>query len=194
MAARTTMAALIALVRGLINDPTGASQAFTDDQIQEHLDYFRLYTNDTLTSLSNQAGTVIGWKSASRNWEDGAVLVDESLTILSALSSNFLSGYWTFTINPSSVYVSGWTYDVYASASELLTLWAGKLGSDITKFSADGSSYEFGSVKNQKLALAAQYMAKSSTMGGPRTAEMVRNDLNVSYRTTGSNGETWPQY
>lgn len=179
MAARTTMAKLIALIRGLINDPAGASQAFTDDQIQEHLDFWRLYRNDELTSLTNQAGTVVGWQSSNRYWEDGAALVDGSSSILSALSTDPINGYWTFTVNPTSVFVSGWIYDVYATAAELLTLWAGKLGADVTKFSADGSSYEFASTKSQKLALASQYAAKSSTMGGPKSVEMVRNDLNV---------------
>lgn len=181
MAARTTMAALITLVRGLINDPAGASQAFTDDQIQASLDEYRLYQNDNPTSLSNQAGTVIGWKSSYRYWESDAVLVNGSSSILSALSSDPITGLWTFTANPTSVYVSGWVYDLYASAAELLTLWAGKLTSEITKFSADGSSYEIVSLKSQKLALASLYMARSSTMGGIQTAEMVRNDLNSNY-------------
>ena len=182
MAARATMAKLIALVRGLINDHAGTAQIFTDDQIQEHLDYCRLYMNDELTNLKNQSNAVIGWQSSNRYWEDTAVLVDGSSTILSALSSDPITSYWTFTVNPSSVFVSGLVYDVYAAAAELLTLWAGKLGSsEVTKFSADGSSYEFGSSINQKLALASQYMAKSSILGGPRTAEMVRNDLNVIY-------------
>jgi len=179
MAARITMATLIALVRGLINDPAGASQAFTDDQIQEQLDFYKLYTNDTLTALKNQAETVVGWKSANRNWEGGVTLVDEALSILSPVTEDELQGYWTFATTPSSVYASGWVYDVYASAAELLTLWAGRLASEVTKFSADGSSYEFASTKSQKLALAAQYMAKSSTMGGPKSVEMVRNDLNI---------------
>lgn len=179
MAARSTMAKLIALIRGLINDPAGAAQIFTDDQIQEQLDFYKLYTNDTLTALKNQAETVIGWQSSNRYWEDGAALVDGSSSILSAATTDPITGYWTFTVNPTSVFVSGWIYDVYATASELLTLWAGKLGADVTKFSADGSSYEFASTKSQKLALAAQYAAKSSTMGGPRSVEMVRNDLNI---------------
>lgn len=179
MAARTTMAKLITLVRGLINDPAGAAQTFTDDQIQEELDFYRLYKNDTLTPLKNQADAVIGWQSAYRHWEDGAALVDDTLTTLSPATADPLQGFWTFAVNPTSVYVSGWVYDVYASAAELLTLWAGRLVNDITKFSADGSSYEFGSVKGQKLALAAQYMARSTTMGGPQSVEMVRNDLNI---------------
>ena len=181
MAARTTMATLITLTRGLINDPVGASQAFTDEQVQDGLDNYKLYTNDVLAALKNQADAVVGWQSSWRYWEGGLSLVDEALVALTPATADLIQGYWTFAVNPSSVYASGWVYDVYASAAELLTFWAGKLGSEITKFSADGSSYEFDLVKNQKLALAAQYMAKSSTMGGAKSVEMVRNDLNINY-------------
>jgi len=42
MAIRTTMATLVARIRVMISDPSGASQVFSDDTIQEVLDLSRV--------------------------------------------------------------------------------------------------------------------------------------------------------
>ena len=170
------MASIITLVRGLINDPAGASQQFTDDAIEDRLDLTRTYRlKEELTALAEPAGTQLKFQSAYRYWESDLSLTNPAGTVLSPTSSDPISGYFVFGSTQSAVYATGFTYDVYAAAAELLTLWAGRIEQDVLKFSADGSSYEFSGVRDAKLRLAAQYRARSSTFG-MMSATMVRDD------------------
>jgi len=174
--ARAAMASIITLVRGLINDPAGASQQFTDDAIEDRLDLTRTYRlKEELTALAEPAGTQLKFQSAYRYWESDLSLTNPAGTVLSPTSSDPISGYFVFGSTQSAVYATGFTYDVYAAAAELLTLWAGRIEQDVLKFSADGSSYEFSGVRDAKLRLAAQYRARSSTFG-MTSATMVRDD------------------
>jgi len=174
--ARAAMASIITLVRGLINDPAGASQQFTDDAIEDRLDLTRTYRlKEELTALAEPAGTQLKFQSAYRYWESDLSLTNPAGTVLSPTSSDPISGYFVFGSTQSAVYATGFTYDVYAAAAELLTLWAGRIEQDVLKFSADGSSYEFSGVRDAKLRLAAQYRARSSTFG-MMSATMVRDD------------------
>jgi uncharacterized protein (DUF2237 family) len=174
--ARAAMASIITLVRGLINDPAGASQQFTDDAIEDQLDLTRTYRlKEELTALAEPAGTQLKFQSAYRYWESDLSLTNPAGTVLSPTSSDPISGYFVFGSTQTGVYATGFTYDVYAASAELLTLWAGRIEQDILKFSADGSSYEFSGIRDAKLRLAAQYKARSSTFG-MTSATMVRDD------------------
>lgn len=178
--ARATMAGLITLVRGLINDPMGSSQQYTDEAIEDQLDLAREYHHiSALTALPEPAGTQLKFKSEHRYWESDVSLSDPAGTVLTPASSDPISGYFVFGSTQSAVYATGFTYDVYAAAAELLSLWAGRIEQDIVKFSADGSSYEFEGVRNAKLKLASQYKAKSSRFGAIQTVRMVRDDYYV---------------
>lgn len=176
MAVRESMTQIIDFVRVLMHDPAGANAQYSGEQIQEQLDLMRIYTNDRLSPCGEP---IAGWQSDYRYWENDTQVSDGIANNLSPLSADPMHGYWTFGSNPAAVYASGWVHDPYGAAAELLSIWAGALGSEVTKFSADGSSYEFGSIKNEKLKLAAQYRAKSLTMGGVKSVRMVRDDLNA---------------
>lgn len=174
--ARAAMASIITLVRGLINDPAGASQQFTDDAIEDQLDLTRTYRlKEELTALAEPAGTQLKFQSAYRYWESDLSLTNPAGTVLTPASSDPISGYFVFGSTQSAVYATGFTYDVYAAAAELLTLWAGRIEQDVLKFSADGSSYEFSGIREAKLRLAAQYKARSNAFGAT-SATMVRDD------------------
>ena len=178
MAARATMTNLIALVRGLINDPAGASQQFSDDAIQAQLDLHRDYLlKEALTALPAPDGSQLKWQSAKRNWEADLTLTNPAGTALTPESSDPISGYFTFAQSQDGVQATGFTYDTYAAAAELLTLWAGRIEQDLTKFSADGSSYEFAGVRDSKLKLAKEYMTKSAAFGSIQSVRMVRDDF-----------------
>ena len=173
------MANLITLVRGLINDPVGATQQFSDDAIQAQLDLHRDYLlKEALTALPAPDGSQLKWQSAKRNWEADLTLTNPAGTALTPESSDPISGYFTFAESQVAVYATGFTYDPYAAAGELLTIWAGRIEQDITKFSADGSSFEFAGLRDSKLQLAKEYMAKSKAFGSIRSVKMVRDDLN----------------
>ena len=175
--ARAAMASIITLVRGLINDPAGASQQFTDDAIEDRLDLTRTYRlKEELTALAEPAGTQLKFQSAYRYWESDLSLTNPAGTVLSPTSSDPISGYFVFGSTQTGVYATGFTYDVYAASAELLSLWAGRIEQDVLKFSADGSSYEFSGVRDAKLRLAAQYRARSSAFGAIASVGLVRDD------------------
>jgi hypothetical protein len=167
----TTISLLITKIRGLINDPVSISQIFSDADINAALENFRIYTEDE--SLT-QVGT-LGWQSKWRNWEDVS-LVDSYGTTLTAVTENLTQGFWTFATTPTAVLATGWVHDVYAASADLLVLWAGKLSQDVTKFSSDGSSYEFGSERDSKLFLARQYQDRSYGFGSIQSIKVVRDD------------------
>lgn len=176
--ARATMASLITLVRGLINDPVSVTAQFTDDEIQTQLDELREYVRlGELTPLVNPDGiTQQKFQSPYKYWESDVSITDSAGTALTPTTSDPKGGYFTFTTSQAAVYATGFTYDVYAASAVLLTLWAGRIEQDVTKFSADGSSYEFEGLGNSKLKLAAEYKAKSSRYGAIQTVRMIRDD------------------
>lgn len=179
MATRATMTDLITLVRGLIAD-SETPPAFTDEEIESGLDLRRDYVfKEALTAYPAPDGSQKKWQSAHKFWESDVILTDPAGTALEpGLTSDPNSGYFTFAESQVAVYATGFTYDPYAAAGELLTIWAGRIEQDITKFSADGSSFEFAGLRDSKLQLAKEYMAKSKAFGSIRSVKMVRDDLN----------------
>lgn len=174
MAARATMAGLITLVRGFINDPSGAEQTFTDEEIQQQLDS----TRDRIIGLDLIAyGTLPSTEFFThlKNFENGAVLTENDAT-LTPVTSDPINGYWTFSEPHYSIQLSGWSYDVYAASAELLTIWSARLGQSISQFSADGSSYTFENRTASLLKMAAEYRAKSPLYGAVKSVRMVRDD------------------
>ena len=102
--ARAAMASIITLVRGLINDPAGASQQFTDDAIEDRLDLTRTYRlKEELTALAEPAGTQLKFQSAYRYWESDLSLTNPAGTVLSPTSSDPISGYFVFGSTQSAV-------------------------------------------------------------------------------------------
>lgn len=176
--ANDTTRSIIALVRALINDRAGAEQQFYDEDIQRQLEALREWVVEELKPLPQPDGGQLRWRSANRYWEADLELTDPAGTALEPALSDPNSGYFTFADSQEAVYASGFVHDPYAAAAELLTLWAGRIEQDIIEFSSDGASYKFAGTIPQKLAMAAEYKAKSRTYGGIRTVRMVRNDIN----------------
>lgn len=171
------MTDLIVVVRGLINDPTGAEQAFTDEVIQNELDLNRFYNSSLpLIPLPNPDGSIYKWRIQTPHWEKDAVLSDTAGTVLVPDTANYIAGLFTFNEAHEELVITGFCYDVYAVCADLLLFWAGRIEQDITKFSADGSSFEFADTAQSKVALASQFAAKSLKYGGVRVIAMVRND------------------
>lgn len=175
--ARDTMDTLIGLVRVLINDPLSANSQFMDDEIEAQLDLARAWKVERLQPLPI-VGSLNGtrWQSVNKYWESDVELSNGAGEVIvpDQLDSN--AGYFVFAESQDEVTASGFTYDVFAASAELLTVWAGRIEQDITKFSADGSSFEFASVMQSKLKQAESYRAQSKKYGGIRTAKMVRDD------------------
>lgn len=183
---RQSLDQLIERVRQLIGDGSSDPRdwTFQDEQIQAHLDQTRAYHDNAELDPLGQAGDTKLFSSTIKFWDLGVVVRDPdgSQLALDYEASNLIAGHFVITdYVPAAAYVSGWSYDLYAVCADLLVLWAGRLEQDITKFSADGSSYEFAGATKGKLALAADFRAKSDAMfsrglGDIQTVTMVRND------------------
>jgi len=123
--ARSTMAALIARVRLLINDPSGASQVWADDDIQDVMDESRVdVRNQALKATPTFSGSTIEYLdyfSSLAGWEDGYVLKQYLITTVTPSVLEPIAGHWQFadsTLPP--VYISGSLHDVYRAAADLL--------------------------------------------------------------------------
>ncbi|MEL7626978.1 MAG: hypothetical protein AAGU15_08985 [Anaerolineaceae bacterium] len=176
MTVRTTMTELISLVRGLINDPLESDMTFQEYEIQVELDLYRTWNNiAALTALPSADGSQTNWKATQHYWES-PVLTDGVGNTLTPETTDAIAGYFVFAETQEAVFASGFSYDVYAAAAELLTMWAGRLAQDITKFSADGSSFEFGGLQKAKLDMAARYRAMSPSFSGIKLIKLARDD------------------
>ena len=183
---RESLVDLIALVRQYIGDGSSDPRdwTFQDEQIQAHLDQTRAYHDNAELDPLGQAGDTKLFSSTIKFWDLGVVVrdLDGSQLALDSEASNLIAGHFALdNQTPAAAFVSGWSYDLYGVCADLLVLWAGRLEQDITKFSADGSSYEFAGATKGKLALAADFRAKSDAMfsrglGDIQTVTMVRND------------------
>lgn len=170
MAARTSMAALIAKTRMLIGDSAGSTQVFTDDEIQTVLDaHEKNIRYEALTPMvtivSGGAVTWLIWKSKYGDWEDDAEVVDGTYTEITPSVFDAAEGEWTFTTSQKVVFVTGDAYDVHGSAAQLLDYWIAKLKLGVD-FAADGGNYSLSQRITALEKMRNAYLAKSWDAGG----------------------------
>lgn len=131
--ARATMATLITFVRRKIGDPAGASQVFSDDDIQAELDSVRLdvIPPEVLIPAYTIAGGTYGWLdfySSYPFWEDGATLYDVGWNIITASATEPLrepddtgkAAHFQFAATQFAVRAQGHSFDVWAASANLL--------------------------------------------------------------------------
>src|SRR5579862_671494 len=111
MSIRSSMAPLIARARLMINDPAGAPQQFTDQQIQDTLDdwrsdvrYEQLTPAPSIVNTSNSdAGPAdfiwADYYSLFHWWESDMVIQDGHFIVLTPLTSDYVVGHWQFEVN-----------------------------------------------------------------------------------------------
>lgn len=176
--ARASLTTLIAKTRLLVDDPAGASQVFTDDQIQDALDarrdearYHPLIEHETI-SAGGGSTTYLTFTSLVGAWDTDTALVDSTYTTLTPATSDLINGRWTFSTEPKMpVMITGFTYDLYGSAGDLLAQRA-TLESDSFTVTADGLSLSRNEKQANYRARAEEYWAKAR----PRVASMIRTD------------------
>ena len=137
--ARTTLATIIGLVRGLVNDPASDSSTFTDDQIQLALDGRRAYASYVKTEEKPTItpGGVVRWYifyAPCPMWEDGASVVDQAFVPLDANAGPWVS--WPVyseglpgvgnqldaTVSPNPDLINGvWTFGAQPKYPVMLT-------------------------------------------------------------------------
>lgn len=195
MTVRSTMAAIIAETRLLINDPAGGSQLFTDQQIQDHLDdtrddvrYELLTSAPSIVNLGEQTSTPADYIWADyfskyHWWESDCVIQDGHFIVLTPLASDFIVGHWQFdSLTPfvdgtvpgqyPPLFATGKTYDINLAAS---TLWRFRAASLATAydFTADGQTFH----RSQQMAMCLKMSDYYACRARVRTLPVMRDDL-----------------
>jgi len=184
MSVRPTLADLISQVRLLISDPAGASQKFSDLQIQVQLDerrrdarYMELNAAETLVTNG-----VVKWThfySDVSYWEEGVVLQNGSWVNVIPDTADLRTGLWTFTAGTTPpVFAIGNYYDVYGACADLLEIRLASFAEDFD-FSTEGTSVRK-SVKSTNIAsLIKMYRQKQL----PIEIGMIRTDMSPQHST-----------
>jgi hypothetical protein len=200
MAVRTSMAALIALVRKMINDPSGATQQFADQDIQDRLDASRddvRYENLILAPSfvnTNVGGTLVpqtvyaDYYSKFGYWEDSVVLQGYSngtyWAVLTPVSAELMTdqAHWMFEADPFGspsvpgqlppLFATGKVYDPYHAAADLLEFWA---ATSLTAYdvTTDGQTFHRSQMTDMRMKAAAMYRRKAK----PRIIKQTRADV-----------------
>lgn len=179
MAVRSTMAGLIARVRTMINDPAGASQVWTDQDIQNVLDESRqdIY-NMPLDPKPTFSGATISWLDYETpvelgDWEDDIVLKQYLTVVVTPATIDDIVGHYTFAASTfPPVYITGKTYDIHRSAADLLDRWAARWVLQFS-FSSDGQSFQKAQAATALQALAKTFRLKQRAGG----STMKRTDI-----------------
>ncbi len=198
MAVRSSMAALIASVRQLINDPAGGSQIFADQDIQDVFDESRVdFKNARLIPKPTFTGSTIQYLdywSDWGGWEDGYLLKQYLVTTVTPSVLEPIAGHWTFaatTLPP--VYISGSLHDRYRVAADMLERWAARYMTRFD-FTSDAQSFRVSQVPAQLQALAKTYRAKQrlsslsvvrSDLGGEQSQVIGLGPTVIDYMTSG---------
>src|SRR5262245_55358434 len=103
--ARAAMANLITCLRRHIGDPSGASQTWSDNELQDTLDQHRTdHDGLTLERIASYPAGVLSYLEYAApvgDWEEDAALADSGHTALTPAASDYLTGRWTFASEPS---------------------------------------------------------------------------------------------
>src|SRR5258708_19251312 len=206
MPVRSTMSDLIALERTMISDPAGASQQFTDQQVEDGVERVRddigYEVVDPFSSIVNTASTnniaafiFADYYSKQGYWEADVVLQGLLGTaywkVLTPVSAELLldnGAHWQFEASVFTtgtvpgqlppVFATGTVYDVYSAAANLLDFWAATLTGRFD-FSSDGQSFRVSQLMQAKQKMA-DYLRRQAK---PKLARMVRTDLQREHET-----------
>lgn len=198
MPVRSTMSDLITLVRTMIADPAGASQQFSDQQIQDRLDQSRddiryeglaiAPSIVNLNSTANSASTIFAdYYSKYGWWEADVVLQGQGSTglpwiVLTPAASDLIVGHWQFETSVFTsgtvpgqlppIFATGKIYDPNCAAADLLEFWAATLAGayDVT---VDGQTLRRSQLMAAKLTMAGYYRK----LAKPRIAKQSRHDV-----------------
>jgi hypothetical protein len=176
---RESMTALVAIVRGLIDD-NAVPPHYDDDKIQEALDAHALDVRYEQTRALETRGPG-GARSYlehrhTRTHFEAAQLTDASYNEITAAASDLITGRWTLAESRQVVYVVGTSYDVHGAASDLVEEWAAsyKLKSNFTD---SGLTINYGQRYEQLVALAERLRKRARTNKPAQTGRLISTDF-----------------
>lgn len=175
--ARESLLAIIATVRGMVDDPAGDDQWFTDADIARALDrrrdearYYPLAKKATIAPGGTT--TYLTFEAPVGDWEGGVALVDSGYHPATPATSDLIAGRWTFAAEPDlPVMLTGFTHDLYGAAGDLLLARA---AAEAAAFdvSADGVTLSRSQKQSGYEQRAYAYLAKART----QVTRLVRTD------------------
>lgn len=151
-------AALAALRSSLRLLTSGPGAGLTDDQLDTFLTQNREYLHRMpLTPTPDR--TV--WYAGAGWWDADAALTDARGAALVATDADMSAGRFTFAASqPGTVYLTGYTYDLYAAAAAVWDYLAQGVA-DTFDASADGATYNLSQVVARYENRAASYRAQA---------------------------------
>lgn len=182
MAVRSSMAALIARTRLLINDLSSATQQFADQDIQDVLDESRVdVVNQALEPRPTYVVGTIQYLNyySQGGWEDDYVFKQYLTIVVTPSTLEPIAGHFAFaTSTLPPVYITGKLYDVYRAAADLLERWAAVW---VFRYAA---TFDGQTAQRQQVAIALQNLAttyrKKQRAG---TIKMIRSDIAANQAT-----------
>lgn len=178
--ARASLADLLARLRDLVADPAGASQAWSDDELQRRLDAHRLDVRylELTAAASIAPGGAVSYldfyaPDGTGDWEANEILLGNTYSVLSPASADRDVGHWTFSAGQTPpVFLIGFAFDLYAAAADVLLAWASKLKLEFD-FKSDFQEFARSQQASAMIALAATYRAQAR----PTSAVSIRRDV-----------------
>ncbi|MFN3652350.1 MAG: hypothetical protein ACK47B_22470 [Armatimonadota bacterium] len=172
------MAPLLSRLRGLIGDPAGAGQAWSDDELQDVADgcreearYLPLAPEETRAAGGGAA--YLSFSAPTGDWEEGPELYDATYQVLIPAISDCRAGRWRFETEPARpVTLTGRTFDLARAAAEVLEAWAARVKREYD-FASSDQRFERGQQARAMQELAALYRRRAR----PRTAVQTRSDV-----------------
>lgn len=148
MPVRGTMSDLIARVRLLIAEPS--TTLFSDQQVQDKLDetrinvrYEELTPSPTFSSAGIQYNDYYSGDPMAPFgfWEADEVIIWADFSTRTPVTSDELTGHWTFNNQLPALLITGKRYDVYRAAADLLDYKLASLAATQVDFTADGQTF-----------------------------------------------------
>jgi len=183
MPVRASMEYIITFVRELIHDPAGASQQFSDQQIQDRLDLGRLnlYNHPLCPKDTRTTGGTIEWHdffAGYQFWETDYVIQGSNGTLAPSDVAEPLIGKFHYNGHtPQPLMITGKVYNVYGVAGSLITTVIGTLRNSITSWTADGTTVQRLNQLKTLEDLAKLYAGRAWGWGNTSQVKLVRKDI-----------------
>ncbi len=175
---RSTMLRLINRVRLLVADPASESQTWADEEIEECLDRHRAEARyaqlrEIETIAAGGAVTYTIFAADVGDFEENCALVDSGFVALTPAEADYAVGRFEFATPPARpVMITGFYYDVYGAAIEVIEQWIAKLKGSID-LKVDGLDLKR-SQKVEHLAKLAERYRALAWAGRPDQASIGR--------------------
>lgn len=182
---REALIYVVELLRRAIGDPGGASQQFTDEELELFLDQTRTdVVERELEAVATPAGGtlvtlrhVVPADLRGLVWANVA-LTDGSRQAVTPFTQSLTLGEWTFSTDTDGpLYLTADGYDVNAAGAIACDNWAAALSRHSYDFSADGASYHRSQAVKQLRETAENLRSRArGSQGGIQVASLVRSD------------------